>query len=117
MRAVVLILLILFSGSSWVCAEDSAMAAIIPNTTHTILGGVVKSVSWADPSKGTQSQIVVKYASGKTITILVTLTTTLWDSDAKAIMSDKIVPRSRVNVIYLTTAEGVNLGKSIKILK
>jgi hypothetical protein len=47
----------------------------------------------------------------------VTSTTTLWDSDAKAIMADKIVPKSRVNVIYLTTAEGINVGKSIKILK
>ena len=40
-----------------------------------------------------------------------------WDADAKAIMPDKIVARSRVNVIYLTTDEGINVAKSIKILK
>jgi hypothetical protein len=37
--------------------------------------------------------------------------------DAKAIMPDKIAPRRRVNVIYLTTDEGINVAKSIKILQ
>ena len=84
---------------------------------HTVLGGVVKSVSWADPAKGTKSEIVVKDSNGKTVNILVTSTTTLWDADAKAIMPDKIVAKSHVNVIYFTTPEGINIGKSIKILK
>jgi len=82
-----------------------------------ILGGVVKSVSWADPVKGTNSEIVVIDATKKIIHVLVTSTTTLWDADAKAIMSDKIVPDDRVNVVYLTTDEGINIGQSIKILK
>ena len=42
-----------------------AMAATVPVTAHTILGGVVKSVSWADPAKGTKSEIVVKDAARK----------------------------------------------------
>jgi hypothetical protein len=120
MKKVVLTLCILAQAmghASLAWADDLAMAAAPPDYVHIILGGVVKSVSWADSTKGTKSEIVVKNAIGKTINILVTSTTTLWDSDAKAIMDDKIVPKSRVNVIYLTTAEGINVGKSIKILK
>lgn len=86
-------------------------------TDHTILGGVVKSVSLADSVKGTKSEIVVTDAARKTVHILVTSNTTLWDADDKAIMPDKITARKHVNVIYLTTAEGINIGKSIKILK
>lgn len=104
-------------GIPWALADDSAMAATLPVTTHTILSAVVKSVSRADPAKGTQSEIVVTDAARKAIPILVTSTTTLWDADAKAIMLDKIIVKKKVNVIYLTTAEGINVGKSIKILK
>jgi len=94
-----------------------AMAAALPVTVHTILGGVVKSVSWADSAKGTKSEIVVTNAAKKATHILVTSTTTLWDTDAKAVMPDKIVVRRHVNVIYLTTSEGINVAKSIKVLK
>lgn len=98
-------------------ADDSAMAATLPGTTHAILGGVVKSASWADPIKGTKSEIVVIDTTKKTNHILVTSTTTLWGPDAKAITLNEIAVRSRVNVIYFTTPEGVKIGKSIKILK
>ena len=77
----------------------------------------VKSVSRADPVKGTKSEIVVTETTRKTVHILVTSTTTLWDADAKAIMLDKIVAKRKVNVVYFTTEEGINIGKSIKILK
>ncbi len=127
MKTLVLVLFILIGSASVALADDSAMAgphaghspllATSMNTLHTILGGVVKSVSWADPSKGTKSEIVVKDAAGKTIHILVMSTTTLWDADAKAIMLDKIVAKRKVNVVYLMTVEGINVGKSIKILK
>ena len=113
----VLTLCILASSAAWAWADDSAMAAALSDTTYTILGGVVKSVSWADAIKGTKSEIVVTDAARKTIHILVTPTTTLWDADAKAIMPDKIVARSHVNVIYRTTPEGISEAESIKILK
>jgi len=71
----------------------------------------------SDPLKGTESEIAVIDTSHKITHILVTSTTTLWDADAKAIMPDKIVPQSPVNVTYLTTDEGINIGKSIQILK
>ncbi len=99
------------------CFLAGSVAWALPVAVHTILGGVVKSVSWADPVKGTKSEIVVADSARKTVHILVTSTTTLWDPDDKAIMPDKIAAKRKVNVIYLTTAEGVNIGKSIKILK
>jgi hypothetical protein len=117
MKRLALTLFIIIGHASAAMADDSAMAATLVATVHSISGGVVKSVSWADQAKGTKSEIVVKDAAGKIINILVTSTTTLWDGDAKAIMPDQIVARSRVNIIYLSTDEGLNIGKSIKILK
>lgn len=120
MTRITLILIILaqaIASSSMALADDLAMAASVPVTEHSILGGVIKSVSWADPAQGTKSEIVVIGPSKKSTNIYVTSTTTLWDADAKAIMPDKIVAKSRVNVIYFTTNEGINVGKSIKILK
>ena len=120
MKIIALTLCILaqaFGTASWVWADDLAIAASIPIVAQTTLTGVIKSVSWADLNKGTKSEIVVIDASKKTTHVLVTSTTTLWDKDAKAIMSDKIVVKSKVSVIYLTTPEGINIGKSIKILE
>jgi hypothetical protein len=117
MKIIILALFILLGSRAAAWADDEAMAATMIATEHSVLGGVVKSVSWADQSKGTKSEIVVKDAAGKISHILVTSNTTLWDGDAKAIMPDKILPKCRVNVIYLTTDEGLNVGKSIKILK
>ena len=95
---------------------DEAMASVVP-VKHAILRGVVKSVSWADPVKGTESVIVVMDTARKKTKILVAPTTTLWDEDAKAIMPEKIVVKKKVYVIYITTDEGVDIAKSIKILK
>ena len=117
MKRAFLTLCILLSTAAWAFADDSAMAATLPFTAHIILGGVVKSVSWVDPAKGTKSEIVVTETTRKTIPILVTSTTTLWDADAKAIMLDKITAKKKVNVVYFTTPEGINVGKSIKILQ
>jgi hypothetical protein len=104
-------------GSSAAWGDDLAMAATLPATTQTVLGGVVKSVSLADTGKGTASEIIVTDATKKLVNILITSTTTLWDEHAKAITLDKVSPKSRINAVYLTTAEGINIGQSIKILK
>ncbi len=122
MKRVPLTLCILVGCSSWAWAVDQTVNATLPATTQadimpTILTGMVKSVSWADPTKGTKSEIIVKDGKGKLTNILVTSTTTLWDADTKAIMPDKIVAKCKVNVIYLTTPEGIKIGKSIKIIK
>ena len=116
MKIVVLFLCIV-AGSCWASADGTVMAATVLDNTHTIFSGVVKSVSWAGPAKATKSEIVVIDPSGKKINIYIMSTTTLWDADVKAIMPDGIVPKSRVNIIYLTTPEGINVGKSIKVLK
>jgi hypothetical protein len=117
MKRAFLTLCILVSSAAWAFADDSAMAATVPLPVHIILGGVVKSVSWSDPAKGTKSEIVVTETTRKTTHILVTSTTTLWDADEKAIMLDKIAAKKKVNVVYFTTPEGINVGKSIKILQ
>ena len=117
MKRLALTLFIFLATATVALADDLAMAATMVATEHSILGGVVKSVSWADPVKGTKSEIVVKDTDGKIAHILVTSITTIWDGDAKAIMPDKITEHSRVNIIYLSTDEGLNIGKSIKILK
>jgi len=118
MKIVFLILSFLLSSPVRGAADDLAMAATVPDqTTHIVLLGVVKSVSNADPVKGTASEIVVIDSSRKINRILVTSTTTLWDDQAKAIMSDKIVPRRHVKVVYETSPEGVNIAQSIKLLK
>lgn len=102
---------------AWAWGDDPVMAATIVESTHTISGGIVKSVSRADPAKGTKSEIVVTDSRRKSIHVVITPTTTLWDSDDKAIMPDKITARARVNVIYVSTPEGINIGQSVKILK
>ncbi len=117
MRSLTITLCILFGSCQLAWADDLAMADTVSSITHTIMGGVVKSVSWADPNKGTRSEIVVVDSAKKTTHIFVTPTTTLWDADAKAIMPETITARMHVNVIYLRTPEGINIGKSIKILK
>ena len=117
MKNIFLTLLIFISSSACAFADDTALAETPPAISRTIMGGMIKSVSWADPVKGTKSEIVVTDAARKPIHILVTSTTTLWDADDKAIMPDKVIPKKKVNVIYLTTEEGIYIGKSIKILK
>ena len=117
MKTVALVLSVLIGSSSWGWADDLAMAKTPSNTTNVISAGIVKTVSWADSTRGTISEIVVINASKKPTNIYVTSTTTLWDSDAKAILQDRVVTRSHINVIYLTTPEGLNVAKSIKVLK
>jgi hypothetical protein len=117
MKRLLLTLCIFVGNTPWVLSDDAVIAVKPAIKVHTILSGVVKSVSWADSSKGTQSEIVVKDTMGKTTHILVTSTTTLWDADAKPVILDKTVVKKKVNVIYLTSEEGINVGKSIKILR
>lgn len=117
MRKFALILSVFIGSASIALADSTMLLTSVPINAKKAFMGVIKFVSWADPSKGTKSEIVVKNAVGQTIHILVKSTTTLWDSDNKAIMQDKIIEKKRVNVIYITTPEGINEAKSVKILK
>ncbi|MBF0489892.1 MAG: hypothetical protein HQL15_04655 [Candidatus Omnitrophica bacterium] len=108
MKNVFLSMLVLAAMTSLSFADQVASRTI---------AGMVKSVSMADVVKGTKSEIVVADKDGKTVSILVKSTSTLYDADAKGITLDKIAANSSVVIIYMTTAEGVNEAKSVKIVK
>lgn len=112
-----LLCLILAACCPAMAQAQMALAATVPAATRALMNVTVRSVTWADPAKGTKSEIVVADGFKKPIHILITSTTTLWDADAKALMPERIVPRKHVNILYLTTPEGINIGKSIKLLK
>jgi len=87
--------------------------------TKTVTGEV-KSVTLADPVKGTKSEIVVVDKSGtesKEYTFLVKSTTTIYSADWKAISLDKIAKDEKARVKYTTTKEGVNEAVSINLKK
>jgi len=107
------------------CFAQQPTAPVTPKpTTQTpetkTLTGEVKSVTLADPAKGTKSEIVVVDKSGtepKEYTFLVKSTTTIYDADWKAISLDKIAKDEKVRVKYITTKEGVNEAVSINLKK
>lgn len=80
------------------------------------LTGKVESVTLADPAKGTNSEIVVVDDNGHKSTFLVKSTTTINDTDWKAITLDKIKKDDLIRVKY-TTKEGVNEAVSINLKK
>lgn len=95
-------------------AAMPAMAAAVTADKTSL--GTVKSVSVADQAKGTKSEIVVIGADTKTTDFLVTATTTLYGTDAKAITLDKIAANAKVAVLYEVSKEGMNIAKSVKIV-
>ena len=107
------------------CFAQQPKAPVTPkSTTQTpgtkTLTGEVKSVTLADPVKGTKSEIVVVDKSGtepKEYTFLVKSTTTIYDANWNAITLDKITQGQNVNVKYTTTKEGVNEAVSISLKK
>jgi len=94
---------------------------LTPQTVETkTVTGEVKSVTLADPAKGTKSEIVVVDKSGtepKEYTLLVKSTTTIYGADWKAVVLDKIKQNDTVRVTYSTTKEGVYEATSIRIKK
>jgi len=107
------------------CFAQQSTVPVNPKSTTQVpetktLTGEVKSVTLADPVKGTKSEIVVVDKSGtepKEYTFLVKSTTTIYDADWNAITLDKITKGQNVKVRYTTTKEGVNEAVSINLLK
>ena len=107
------------------CLAQQPTAPVTPKLTPQTLEtktvtAEVKSVTLADPVKGTKSEIVVVDKSGtepKEYTFLVKSTTTIYDTDWKAISLDKIAKDEKVRVKYTTTKEGVNEAVSINLKK
>ena len=79
--------------------------------------GTVKSVTLADPVKGTKSEIVVLDEKNVSMTFLILSTTTINDAQEKPITLDKVTKGNKVSVEYTTTPAGVHEAKSIKIHK
>jgi len=107
------------------CFAQEPVAQAAPKSTSQTMAtktvtGEVKSVTLADPAKGTKSEIVVVDKSGtepKEYTFLVKSTTTIYDTNWNAITLDKISKGQNVKVKYTTTKEGVNEAVSINLSK
>ena len=107
------------------CFAQQPTAPVTPKpTTQTpetkTLTGEVKSVTLANPVKGTKSEIVVvdkSQTEPKEYTFLVKSTTTIYDTNWNAITLDKITTGQNVKVKYTTTKEGVNEALSISLKK
>jgi hypothetical protein len=82
-----------------------------------IFRGTVDSVSLADPTKGTKSEVTVIDKLNKSMVFLVKSTTTLYGASGSAITLDKIIKGNPVSIKYTTTAEGVHEAASIRLLK
>jgi hypothetical protein len=76
----------------------------------------IKTVTVANPSKGTKSEVVVIDDKSVEKTFLVKSTTTVYDAGFKAIGLDKLRADEKIKVKYITTKEGVNEAISINIL-
>jgi hypothetical protein len=107
------------------CFAQQPTVPVTPkSTTQTpetkTLTGEVKSVTLADPIKGTKSEIVVvdkSQTEPREYTFLVKSTTTIYNTDWNAITLDKITKGQNVKVKYTTTKEGVNEAVSINLKK
>jgi len=124
MKSLLLVFCIMGLAVSPCLAQQSAAPVTPKGTPQAVetktVTGEVKSVTLADPVKGTKSEIVVVDKSGtepKEYTFLVKSTTTIYDADWKAITLDKIKQDDKVRVTYSTTKEGVHEAASISIKK
>jgi hypothetical protein len=76
--------------------------------------GTVDSVTQADPSKGTKSEIVVVDKNKKSMTFLILSTTTIYDAKGGAITLDKLAKGDEVIVRYRISTEGVNEAVTVR---
>jgi hypothetical protein len=109
-RIIILALLFIFAASVSFAAQSG--------TTETKeMIGKVKTVTVANPSKGTKSEVTIIDDKAGEKVFLVMSTTTLYDTDSKAIGLDKIKANEKVKIKYSTTKEGVHEAVSINIIK
>jgi hypothetical protein len=92
-----------------------SQAAPKPVETKTFTGKV-ESVSLADSTKGTKSEIVAVDEKGQKLTFVVRTTATINDKDGKSITLGKIAKDIKV-VIEYTTKKDTNRAKSIKVVE
>lgn len=94
-----------------------AAPAVVKPAEKKIVSGKVESVTFADPAKGTKSEIAVVDGSGNKSDFLVKSTTTIYDTDWKATTLDKVSKDQKVRIKYTTTKEGVNEALSVSAVK
>jgi len=108
---------IIILALAFIFAASLSFAAQKATTEIKEMTGKVKTVTVANPSKGTKSEVTVIDDKSSEKVFLVKSTTTIYDTDFKAIVLDKIKVNDKVKVKYATTKEGVNEAVSINILK
>ena len=96
-------------------ASNAKQAALSKSNAKSFVG-IVESVTLADPAKEIKSELVAVNDKGTKSSFLVTSTTTIYDSNWKAINLDKIAKDDQVKVRYITTKDGVNEARSINII-
>lgn len=120
MRQIFFVTLIIMLGSSFCFAQMSVTPKASPISTTTseakTLTGKVESVTIADATKGTKSEITVAEDNGNKISFLVKSTATIYDAEGKTISLDKLKKNDSVRVKY-TAKEGANEAVSIKLKK
>jgi hypothetical protein len=109
-RIIFLALIFIFAASLSFAAQKAA-------TETNEIFGKVKTVTIANPSKGTKSEVIILDDKSGEKVFLVMPTTTLYDTDSKAIGLDKIKGNEKVKIKYITTKEGVHEAVSINIIK
>jgi hypothetical protein len=109
-RVIIPALIFIFTASVSLAAQKA-----ITDTDEMI--GKVKTVTVANPSKGTKSEVTILNDKSGEKVFLVMSTTTLYDTDSKAIGLDKIKVNEKVKIKYSTTKEGVHEAVSINIIK
>jgi hypothetical protein len=102
---------------SFILISGAAFAVEKHKIAYKTMNGRVKTVTPADFSRGTISEVTVVDEKSSEKIFFVKSTTTIWSKNFKAIGLDKIKPDDRIKVKYTTTKEGLVEAVSINILK
>jgi|WetSurSiteA1Bulk_404760.scaffolds.fasta_scaffold65980_2 hypothetical protein len=91
--------------------------AQFPGENFKQVTGKVKTITAGEPSKGTQTQLVVVDDKSVEMTLVVDPEATFYDAEFYPITLDKIKVNDRVNIRYDKNKEGVNVATWFNILK
>jgi hypothetical protein len=91
--------------------------AQFPGETFKQVTGKVKTITAANPSKGTKTQVVVVDDKSVEMTLVVDPEATFYDAEYYTITLDKIKVNDRVNIRYDISKEGVNVATWFNLKK
>jgi hypothetical protein len=92
-------------------AHEPSVEAVIKT-----FAGVVEAVTLADPVRETRSEIVAVNAAGRRSSFLVTASSTIYDPAWRVLILRQIHSGDRVRIRYVTTADGLNVSRSVRRL-